>query len=434
MAKKAKGKKSVGKIVALVISVLLVTALCGGVAYVAMQWSKVQTEELSAKNLSINREIEHDSGYLNVALFGLDSRDQSLGTGNRSDAMMVASLNKATGEIRIVSVYRDTLLELGDGSYNKANAAYSFGDAEAATALLNRNLDLDLQKYVTVNWKALIDMIDGVGGIELVVKKEEVDWINGYILEISENTGIKPTGVHAGRHKLNGIQATAYARVRYTEGGDFTRTERQRRVMTKLAEKLRKCKVKKLTKLIDKVFPQVKTNFTLKEVLSYVRKVRKYAVGETMGFPDKTSFTNLEGIGSCVIADEFASDVEKVHKFLFGDSAGYTASEVIKGIAAKIQEYKGKGSATDTYNDNYDQTYTNSPNYNNQQYYQQYNYNNNNNTNNTNTNTNTDTTGGAGTGGGTDTGGGGAGTGGDQSGGQQQQGGGANQNTQNTGQ
>ena len=249
--------------------------------------------------------------------------------------MMVASLNKATGEIRIVSVYRDTLLELGDGSYNKANAAYSFGDAEAATALLNRNLDLDIQKYVSINWKALIDLIDGVGGVEVTIKKEEVDWVNGYILEIADSIDCNPgKGVHAGKHKLSGIQATAYSRVRYTDEGDFTRTERQRRVMTKLAEKLRKCKVKKLTKLVDKVFPQIKTNFTLKEVLSYVRKVRKYAVGETMGFPQKTSFTNLEGIGSCVIADEFASDVEAVHKFLFGSGAGYTASEIIKGIAA----------------------------------------------------------------------------------------------------
>ena len=189
MAKKAKGKRSVGKVIALVVSVLLVTALCGGVAYVAMQWSKVQTEDLSAKDLSLIRALEHDSGYLNVALFGLDSRDGDLGTGNRSDTMMVASLNKETGEIKIVSVYRDTLLELSDGSYNKANAAYSFGDAEAATALLNHNLDLNIERYVSVNWQALIDMIDAVGGIEVNIKSDEIKWVNGYVLETAECTG-----------------------------------------------------------------------------------------------------------------------------------------------------------------------------------------------------------------------------------------------------
>ncbi len=418
MAKKGRSKGKVFLkrfLITLIVLVLLTGATA--FAYVASKWNKVETKKLDAQDLSINHEIEHESGYLNVALFGLDSRDDDKGVGNRSDTIMVASLNKETGEVKLVSVYRDTLLELGDGSFNKANAAYSFGDAEAAVALVNHNLDLDVEKYVSCTFRALVMAIDAVGGIEVDVKKEEINYITGYETEIIKSTGIDAEGVFkAGRQTLNGTQATAYARIRYTEGGDFTRTERQREVLTKLGEKLKKLDAKQLNKLVNDVFPEVKTNFTLKEILSYVPKVSHYAIGETMGFPTTTSFTNLEGIGSCVIAEDFANDVTEVHRFLFGQDTGYTASDVINSIASKILEYKGKGVESNEYDNSYDETYSNST----QQYNNNYNNYNNNTYDNTGTGgtgTDTDQTGG----GGTDTGGGGQGgqdTGGGGQGGQ----------------
>ena len=392
MRKKARKKRwTVGKTIGLIFGILLVGSACLAVAYIASKWGKVTTAKVDAKDLSINHDIEHETGYVNVALFGLDSRDDDLGVGNRSDTMMVASLNKETGEIRIVSVYRDTLLELGDGSYNKANAAYSFGDAEAAIGLLNRNLDLDVDKYVSCTFKALVDTIDAVGGIEIDVKEEEIDYLNGYQVEIIKCTGIDSRGIRKpGKRVLNGTQATAYARIRYTEGGDFTRTERQREVLTKLGQKLRECKPKQLNKIINKVFPEVKTNFTLKEVLSYVPKVSHYAVGETMGFPVTSSFTNLEGIGSCVIAEDFANDVTEVHKFLYGKNTKYTASDKINSIAANILEYKSKGSESPTYDNEYDNNYTD-PTGTQQYYYNNNVYDNNNYNDGTGTGTGTDT-------------------------------------------
>ena len=344
MAKKARGR-SVGKTIALIIGILLILTLCVGIAYVATKWSKVQTEKISAKDLSINREVKHEKGYLNVALFGLDSRDADLGVGNRSDTIIVASLNKETGEIRLVSVYRDTLLELGDGSYNKCNAAYSFGDAEAATAMVNRNLDLDVKKYVACTWKALIDAVDAVGGLEINVAEDELSELNFHMKDTSQHTGVKAKPVKkAGLQVLNGIQATTYARIRKTDGGDFKRTERQREVLTKLFEKLRDCKPSQLNKIVDLVFPQVKTNFKLREVLSYTTKISHYAVSETMGFPVAVSGANFEGIGSCVMADNFASDVLTVHQFLFGQDTEYTPSEKVNSIGANIAAYKNSGS------------------------------------------------------------------------------------------
>ena len=359
VAKKARPKGRV--ILKRSLIFLIILALVSGsvaFAYIWSKWNKVEKKKLDAQDLCINHEIEHETGFLNVALFGLDSRDDDKGLGNRSDTMMIASLNKETGEIKLVSVYRDTLLELGDGSYNKANAAYSFGDAEAAVALLNRNLDLDVEKYVACTFKALVLAIDAVGGMDISVKKEEIDYLNGYQVEIIKATGIDSPGVtRAGKQHLNGTQATAWARIRYTDGGDFTRTERQREVLTKLGEKLKKCKVKELNKIINKVFPEVKTNFTLKEVLSYSKKVSHYAIGKTMGFPKTTSFTNLEDIGSCVIAEDFEKDVISVHTFLFGKGSGYKGSDVIRSIAAKILDYKSRGVESDTYDNSYDDTY-----------------------------------------------------------------------------
>ena len=411
MAKKARPKgRVILKRILIFLIILILAAGATAFAYVSSKWNKVEKKKLDAQDLSINHEIEHETGFLNVALFGLDSRDDDKGVGNRSDTMMIASLNKETGEIKLVSVYRDTLLELGDGSYNKANAAYSFGDADAAVALLNRNLDLDVEKYIACTFKALVLAIDAVGGLDIDVKEEEINYVTGYEVEIIKATGIDAEGItRAGRQHLNGTQATAWARIRYTEGGDFTRTERQREVITKLAEKLKKCDVKTLNKIVNQVFPEVKTNFSLKEILSYVPKVSHYAIGETMGFPTTTSFTNLKDIGSCVIADDFENDVISVHKFLFGQGTQYAGSDVIRSIAAKILDYKGRGVESDTYDNTYDDTYAApTPR-------QQYNNNNNNNNN----NDTTQDTGEDNTGGGAeqDTGGGGQDSGGGADGG-----------------
>ena len=419
IAKKNRPKgRVILKRILIILIILILAAGATAFAYVSSKWDKVQKKKLDAQDLSINHEIEHETGFLNVALFGLDSRDDDKGVGNRSDTMMVASLNKETGEIKLVSVYRDTLLELGDGSYNKANAAYSFGDADAAVALLNRNLDLDVEKYIACTFKALVLAIDAVGGMDIDVKEEELSYLNGYQVEIIKSTGIGSLAVEkAGRQHLNGTQATAWARIRYTDGGDFTRTERQREVITKLAVKLKKCDVKTLNKIVNQVFPEVKTNFSLKEILSYVPKVSHYAIGETIGFPTATSFTNLKDIGSCVIADDFENDVISIHKFLFGQGTEYAGSDVIRSIAGKILDYKSRGEGSDTYDNTYDDTYA-APTF--RQHYN--NKNNSNSNNNTTQDTGEDNTGGGAeqdTGGGAeqDTGGGGQDSGGGADGG-----------------
>ena len=334
--KKGFSSWSLGKKIGVItISILLVLVIGGGsaaAAYVTSKVDRMEVKQLDAQKLEINQEVEHKTGYLNVALFGVDSREASLGKGTRSDTIMIASLNQETGEVKISSVYRDTLLQQSDGSYNKANAAYSFGGVEGAVALLNKNLDMNIEHYVTVNFNALIDAIDALGGIELELTEEEVFWTNGYCEETSRVSGHTYTDLAgSGLMTLDGVQATSFCRIRYTKGDDFKRTERQRMVIQKVVEKLQTANLATINKIIDEVFDEVGTNFTLPEILSYAKDFKKYKLGETTGFPYNVSTGTLSGIGSTVIPTSFTSDVQQLHQFFFGDD-GYTPSETVQNL------------------------------------------------------------------------------------------------------
>ena len=383
---------SIGKKLGVILGGTFAAVAATGVVLVASKMTKIETTELDTDKLNIaETSEEQETGYLNVALFGLDSREGDLGKGNRSDTMMIASLNKATGEVKLVSVYRDTLLKLDDGSYNKANAAYAFGGPEGAISMINRSMDMDISKYVAVNFNALVDVIDALGGLDITLTDAEVVHMNNYCVETSKVTGADYTKIEpevAGTYHLNGVQAVSYSRIRYTGGGDFERTSRQRHVLELIAEKVQSASFSTLNKIIDKVFPQVSTNFTITEMIAYAKDIAKYKLGDSMGFPDNNSFDMLDVVGSVVIPETLTSNVEDVHKFLFGDD-GYTISSNITDIEAGIREkcthkatsdseiesdddygsgsgtsndYSNSGSSNSNYNNSYNNNYNNSYN------------------------------------------------------------------------
>lgn len=350
---------SLGKKIGVIfVSMLLVIVIGGGAAaaaYVTSKMDKMEVEQLDANKLEINQEVEHKTGYLNVALFGVDSRELSLGKGTRSDTIIVVSLNQETGEIKLCSVYRDSLLQQSDGSYNKANAAYSFGGVEGAVALLNKNLDMNIEHYVTVNFNALSDVVDALGGLDIEMTHTEAELTNGYFEEVAKVTGreFEMVDGYEGLIHVNGGQATAFCRIRYTQGDDFKRTERQRLVIEKIVEKLQSANLATINKIIDDVFDEVGTNFTLPEILSYAKDFKSYKLGETTGFPYNVSTGTLSGIGSTVIPTSLTSDVQQLHQFFFGDD-GYTPSETVQNIEAGIKKKAtdvGKGTTKD--NDSY---------------------------------------------------------------------------------
>ncbi len=338
---------------ALGLCVVLLLVVLAAIAVVASKISKLDIVELDPDKLSISDELTYDeTGYLNVALFGLDTRANSDEMGSRSDTIMIASLNRETKEVKLCSVYRDTLLQQKDESYNKANAAYSFGEEQDAVAMLNRNLDMDINHYVTVDFSAMVDVIDALGGLDIEVDQEEVDNINGYIVEIIENTGVGSLGImEPGMHHMNGVQATAYARIRYTQGDDFRRTERQRDVLKKIGEKAQSANLATLNLIIDRVFPKVRTNFTLPEILAYAKDVKKYELGETIGFPFEKDTMIYENAGDSVLPVDLASDVKKMHNYFYGED-GYMPSSTVKKISADLSYIlsMGGGSSYSDYN------------------------------------------------------------------------------------
>ena len=310
--------------------------------YVYAKWSKIDTKSIKADDIIINEEVKKNKnvdlgdGYTNVALFGVDSRDGDLGEGNRTDCIIVASLNNKTKEIKMVSVYRDTLLDLSEGTYQKCNAAYSYGGPVLAINMLNMNLDLDIQDYVTVDFGAIADAVDLLGGIEIEVTEEELPYINQYIPETANSAGKAANLLQsAGLQKLDGTQATTYARIRSTAGGDFTRTERQRLVIEKMFEKAKGADIGTLNKIIDKVFPQVSTSFTLPEILKYASAYSEYKLVGNMGFPEDKYTDMLSEIGSVVVPDNLVSNVTKLHEFLFGIT-GYVPSSTVQTVGSNI--------------------------------------------------------------------------------------------------
>ncbi len=349
---------SIGKRIAVCMGGLILALGITGVAYAASKLNKLDTEEIPAEDIVVNKQAEEaGEGYTNVALFGIDSRSGELEIGTRSDCIIVASLNNKTKEIRMISVYRDTILDIKDGQLQKCNAAYSFGGPTQAINMLNKNLDLDIQDYATVDFAAIANAIDLLGGIEIDLKPEEIAPLNKFVKETARVAGKKAHTVsQPGLQQLDGVQATTYARIRSTAGGDFTRTERQRLVIEKIAEKAQQSDLATINKIIDELFPTIKTSFSATEILSYAKDFMKYKIGESSGFPfDKTTAT-ISGLGSIVIPVDLDTNVQELHKFLY-DKEGYQPSSEVQAISGAIVSRVGQREATDDSTLN-SQTYT----------------------------------------------------------------------------
>lgn len=343
---------TIGKKVGVCFGGLILALASSGVIYVAAKLGKLDTQEIPKEDIVINEGVEQlaslGEGYLNVALFGVDSREGDLEKNTRTDCIIVASLNKETKEIKMASVYRDTLLDLSEGTLQKCNAAYSFGGPKQAINMLNMNLDLDIQNYVTVDFGVVAEVVDLLGGLDIEIKEEEVEPLNKFVYETGQVAGKEAHFVGgSGVQHLDGVQATTYARIRSTAGGDFTRTERQRLVIEKMVEKILKSDLSTINKIIDKVFPTISTNFTMTEILSYAKYFNQYKLGENTGFPIDKATDTVSGLGSIVIPVSLEDNVKKLHEFLFGTEEGYTPSGKVQSISGKIVARVGQKKAED---------------------------------------------------------------------------------------
>ena len=339
------------------LAIVLVIAVVGIAvfAYINHQWGKLQPTEFSKtavqnENIPLELREKMQKGYWTVAVFGVDSRDGSLGKGNQSDVIMIANLNRSTGEIKLVSVYRDTYLNINDrNTYNKINAAYATGCPEEEVKALNKNLDLNITHYATFNWKAVATVINILGGVDIDVSASEFYYINAFITETVKGTGIGSTQLTGpGLQTLDGVQAVAYGRLRLMDS-DYARTERQRIVIQKAFEKVKKADLSTLNDVVGHVFEMCATNIEFSDLAGLVKDVAKYHMGETTGFPAARGETKIK-IGSnnlsCVIPQTLESNVISLHNFLYGDE-NYSPSSAVLEISAKIASVSGLSSAAE---------------------------------------------------------------------------------------
>lgn len=359
--KRRKQKKIAILAIEAVVVVVLVIAL-----YFVSKLDIIHREDISDEDIITNEEMEegllvdaedvtindniggHMEGYRNIALFGVDARNNNLGKGVRSDTIIIASINENTKEVRLVSIYRDTYLNLGNDSYSKCNEAYAVGGAKQAINMINMNTDLNITDYVTVGWAAVADTVDALGGIQIDVDAEELKHLNNYQVETSQSLGrnykrLEQTGLVT----LDGIQAVSYCRIRYTAGDDYKRTERQREVIQALADKAKAATPDKLDQIANKVFPQTATSLKLTEILDLLKDITSYNIVETSGFPSAeyrgTGVIKAGGRdhGDCVIPVDLETNVMILHQFLFGDVGDYKPSEAVQSYSEKIRSDSG---------------------------------------------------------------------------------------------
>lgn len=284
-------------------------------------------------------------GYMNIALFGVDAQtDGQLFKGSRSDSTMIASINLDTGDIKLVSVYRDTYLNIGrdesqkTDEYQKCNGAYSYGGAERAVKMLNMNLDMDITNFVAVGYKGLSEVIDGLGGIYVDVDSEELKHINNYQVDVSNVLKCEYTPVtEPGYQLLNGVQAASYCRIRQTKGDDFQRAARQREVIKAIEEKAKDMDLATLTKIFNDSIDDIYTSLDSQDILKLLGNIMNYRIVEEEGFPqpDMRGNASMGAKGACVIPTDLESNVTWLHQFLFNDT-DYKVSDSVKEYSQKI--------------------------------------------------------------------------------------------------
>ena len=334
MGKKHKKLKTFGKIV--LVLVIILAILLGAIFwYINNKLGKMQQIELNEADLGISDSANKNlSGYRNIAIFGVDSRSDDYGVGNRSDCIIIASINNSTGEIKLISVYRDTYVKIDGHGLDKITHAYSYGEAPLAISTLNKNLDLNIKEFVTVNFDSVSEAVDQLGGVKISVTDEETKYINGYIDETSKVTG--KTSKHitqGGTYNLDGVQAVAYSRIRYTAGGDYKRTERMRTVMEAMLNKLKTKNVAEINTFADKILPAVYTNLSTGDLISMAPNMAKYNVSKSIGWPYETKGKTMDRWYGIPITLE--SNVIQLHKEAFGEE-NYTPSDTVKTVSQSI--------------------------------------------------------------------------------------------------
>ena len=335
--------------------IVLIGAVC--ILYVTLKATDSKTgaqkDNLKEENIAVNQEVKEKieetgkkeetssyTGIFNVAFFGVDARDGSLGKGNRSDTIMICSIDMDTHEIRLISIYRDTYLNLGNDTYKKCNTAYAQGGPEQAINMINMNMDMYVTDYITVGFEGLVKAVEALGGIEMELTETEIIHLNNYQSTMAEELDMDYTPIkEPGLHNLNGLQATAYCRIRYGGGDDFRRAQRQRDVIVAMLEKGKKSSISALTETMNAVLPHVRTSLDVEDIIPVLGMVGDYKITVSDGFPFEgmRNGGSIRSNGICVVPTSLEENVIRLHEMLY-EEEDYVPSANVKEFNRIIEE------------------------------------------------------------------------------------------------
>ena len=342
------------KIIAILLVIFLVIVGSGAIFVFNILASLSSGPRLNESSLSIN--TLSNTEVINIALFGIDGREGV--EGDRTDTIMIASVDLNEGDVQVTSIMRDLYVRIpagsnNDESYEKINAAYSYGNAQQSIQTINENFDMNISDYVVVDFTCLVDAVDALGGIDIDVKSGEVVyWTNQYIGDVNEKTHHNdPYLATTGMQRLTGVQALAYCRNRYSDD-DYGRTERQREVVKAMFDKAISSDIMTTVNIITKIYPYVQTSFSLNEITqyagAYMSKSNKNYTNGRLPF-DGYNTTAMINETSYVVPVTLEDNAILLHKLIYGENNDYTPSETVKSISAAIVAQTGlsHGSAAD---------------------------------------------------------------------------------------
>ncbi len=348
-----KQKRKKRKIILLIVEAIVLIIVLG-LLYVWQALNKIEKEPAASVTGEVETELGNNEeqladetvelmkGYEDVALFGVDNYFNGHADSGNSDVIMIASINNDTKEVKLVSVYRDTFLDTDIGrdsspNFHKANRAFALGGAAQSTRMLNASLDLDIEHYITVDFKVVTDVVNMLGGVDIEVDSAELQYINHHIDTTAAATGDAPVHLSTtGLQTLNGTQATAYARIRSTAGSDFARAARQREVINQIVKKAKQTDLSTINEIINQVFPEISTNYTNMDIIRLAASMFDYELVDSTGFPFSKYAARLGGSkGDVVICADLENNVRALHRYLYGDT-DYVPSATVTGYSDQI--------------------------------------------------------------------------------------------------
>ncbi len=304
---------------------------------------KVGKLDIDKAKLGINEQVAKDlNKYRNIALLGVDARDMEDYDNCRTDAIIIVSIDKKENEIRQISVYRDTYLYVNEEyGYDKVTNVHAYAGTEATLHTLNENLDLNIEEVVIVNWKAVANAIDALGGVEIEVLDSEINELNKYIPETARSIGEDPVKVEkAGTQTLNGVQAVTYSRIRKDAAtGDYRRNERMKIMVAATVEKALK-NPWKIPKAASASLPQIGTNMGAGDMMGVMMSfVTKDMTGST-GWPFNTSGWTAYNGAWCGVPVTLSRNVTELHEEYFAQPE-YVPTQKVQDISAEISARTG---------------------------------------------------------------------------------------------